>query len=65
MGQVRLSDLSLLNIESETFDSIVPDKIVDDFCNKKSRRVLILICFQYSIFLYKLIYRYVKPFFSN
>jgi hypothetical protein len=41
MGQVRLSDLALLNIESETLDSIEPDKIIDDFCNNKSRRGLI------------------------
>jgi len=34
MGQVRLSDLILLNIESET------DKIIYDFCNNKSRRGL-------------------------
>ena len=35
---MRLSDLSILNIESETLDSIKTEKIVDDFCNKKSRR---------------------------
>ena len=35
-----LNYLALLNIESETLDSIEPDKIVDDFCNKKSRRYL-------------------------
>jgi hypothetical protein len=41
MGQVRLSDLAILNIESETLDSIKTEKIVDDFCNKKSRRGLL------------------------
>jgi len=36
-----LYDLAILNIESETLDSIKTEKIVDDFCNKKSRRGLL------------------------
>ncbi len=33
-----LYDLAILNIESETLDSIKTEKKVDDFCNRKSRR---------------------------
>ena len=39
MSQERLSNLAILSIEKEVFESIEVDVIIDNFAGKKSRKV--------------------------
>lgn len=39
MGQFRLADLSLLSIERELADRIDFDHVIDDFAQRKSRKI--------------------------
>ena len=45
MQQDRLSDLALLSIEKETFDTIHFNDIIDDFAAKKQEKYTFKVCF--------------------